>query len=404
MRKLQFGKLSQRILTAGLFCITGLGIVGPAAAEETIKIGAILIDSGPFANLYERQVRALNLAVDAVNAKGGALGRKFEVVVITHAGTPEAAVQAATRAVQRDGAKFLTGMFTSSISLAMSARMPALGALMIDPFSQSDVLTGKNCSAGYFRVSTNDSMIMGAVKEFIKGSPVRKWNVIATDYTAGHDAAEKFQSVVESTGGSVNKVLFAPLGTSDFGTHISQLAAAPADGLFVTIFGSDAINLAKQQAQFGLFKQFKMVLGNGFAVPANLPAQGDAVLGVQQTLSYVPEFPGKANADFVQAYRSKYSEAPNYNLADQYAAVELLRDAIIKAGSTDVGAVKGALSGLKTSTVLGDVEMRMADHQLVRPITVTEVVRLDSGELGYALKAVETGPSIIPVVDPACKL
>jgi branched-chain amino acid transport system substrate-binding protein len=66
--------------------------------------------------------------------------------------------------------------------------------------------------------------------------------------------------------------------------------------------------------------------------------------------------------------------------------------------------VKGALSGLKASTVLGDVEMRAADHQLVRPITVTEVVKLASGEFGYTLKAVESGPSIIPVADPACKL
>ncbi len=166
MRTTRFTALRRHILTAGLLlCIGGLAPLNIAAAEDTIKIGAILIDTGPFANLYERQVRALNLAVDTMNAKGGALGRKFEAVVITHAGTPEAAVQAATRAAQRDGAKFLTGMFTSSIALAMSARMPALGALMIDPFSQSDALTGKNCSAGYFRVSTNDSMIMGAVKE-----------------------------------------------------------------------------------------------------------------------------------------------------------------------------------------------------------------------------------------------
>lgn len=404
MRTPRLNALRRRIMAAGLLCIGGLALVNSAAAQDTIKIGAILIDTGPFANLYERQVRALNLAADAMNAKGGALGKKFEVVVITHAGTPEAAVQAATRATQREGAKYLTGMFTSSISLAMSARMPALGALMIDPFSQSDALTGKNCSAGYFRVSTNDSMIMGAVKEFIKGSPVKTWNVIATDYAAGHDAAEKFRAVVESMGGSLNKVLFAPLGTSDFGAHISQLAAAPADGLFITIFGSDAINLAKQQAQFALFKQYKMVLGNGFAVPSNLPAQGETVLGVQQTLSYVPEFPGRINEEFVQAYRDKYKEMPNYNLADQYVAIELLREAIIKAGSTDVGAVKATLAGLKVDTVLGAVEMRAADHQLVRPITVTEVVKSASGELGYALKAIESGPSIAPIPDPACKL
>lgn len=396
--------ISRRLFTAAAMAMAGMAFAGQSMAQDTIKIGAILIDTGPFANLYERQVRALNLAVEAMNAKGGALGKKFEVQVITHAGTPDAAVQAATRAVQREGAKYLTGMFTSSISLALAARMPALGGLMIDPFSQSDVLTGKNCSASYFRVSTSDTMIMGAVKEYLKDNPVKTWNVIATDYTAGHDAADKFEAVVKGLGGSVNKKLFAPLGTSDFGAHISQLAGAPAEGLFITIFGSDAINLAKQQAQFGMFKQHKIVLGNGFAVPANLPAQGDTVLGVRQTLSYVPEFPGKANEDFVRAYRAKYNEDPNYNLADQYVAIELLREAILKAKSLDVPAVRTALNGLKADTVLGPVEMRAADHQLVRPITVTEVVKLPSGDMGYTIKAVESGPSISPTPDPDCKL
>lgn len=397
-------RITRRAFAATALVAATFAFSGVAQAQDTIKIGAILIDTGPFANLYERQVRAVNLAIEDMNAKGGALGRKFEAVIITHAGTPDAAVQAATRAVQRENAKFLTGMFTSSIALAMAARMPALGGIMIDPFSQSDVLTGKNCSANYFRVSTNDSQIMGAVKEFLKDSKHKTWNVIATDYTAGHDAAEKFESVVKTMGGSVNKKLFAPLGTADFGAYISQLAAAPADGLFITIFGSDAINLAKQQAQFKLFSQHKIVLGNGFAVPANLPAQGDTVQGIYQTLSYVPQMPGKANEDFVKAYRAKYNEDPNYNLADQFVAVELFRDAIVKAKSTDVPAVRTALNGLKAESVLGAVEMRAADHQLVRPITVTEVVKEASGNMGYTIKAVESGPSITPAPDANCKL
>src|SRR5271165_7398690 len=83
-----------------------------AHADDTIKIGALLIDSGPLAGLKESQTKAINLAIEQINAAGGAAGKKLEPVFITYAGTPDTAVDGATRAVQRDGALFLTGMDT----------------------------------------------------------------------------------------------------------------------------------------------------------------------------------------------------------------------------------------------------------------------------------------------------
>ena len=165
----------------------------------------------------------------------------------------------------------MTGMDTSAVSPALSAKLPALNALMVEVFAQADGMTGKGCSANYFRANVNDSMLMGAAREFLKDKGIGKWDIIAVDYSSGHDAAEKFKALVKSQGGSIGKVLFAPFGTADFGAKISELGADPADGLYVTIFGSDAINLAKQQAQFGLFKKYKMVLGNSFVIPQTLP-------------------------------------------------------------------------------------------------------------------------------------
>ena len=152
-------------------------------------------------------------------------------------------------------------------------------------------------------------MIMNAVGQFLKDKPVKKWDIIAVDYSSGRDAAAKFQALVKSQGGSIGKVLFTPSGTADFGAKISELGADPADGLYVTIFGSDAINLAKQQAQFGLFGKYKMVIGNSFVIPQVLPAMGDTTVGVYQTLGFVPGEKGAQAEAFVKAYQGEVRRA-----------------------------------------------------------------------------------------------
>ncbi len=385
--------------------IAALAAASSAGAEDTIKIGALLIDSGPLAGLKESQTKAINLAIEQINAAGGAAGKKLEPVFITYAGTPDTAVDGATRAVQKDGALFLTGMDTSAVSPALSAKLASLNALMVEVFAQADALTGKGCNPNYFRANVNDSMLMRAVGDFLKDKPVKSWDVIAVDYSSGRDAAAKFQALVKSQGGTIGKVLFAPSGTADFGAKISELGANPSEGLYVTIFGSDAINLAKQQAQFGLFDKYKMVIGNSFVIPQVLPAMGDAALGVYQTLGFVPGEPGAQADAFVKAYKEKYNgELPAYTSADQYAAIQLMAAAINKANSTDVAAVRAALSGLKTDTVLGTAEVRAEDHQTARPIVMNQIVKGPDGKPTYDIKMVFTGSEVMPAVDPACKM
>ena len=374
-------------------------------ADDTIKIGVLLIDSGPLAGLKETQVKAADLAIEQANAAGGAAGKKLEAVFITYPGTPDTAVDGATRAVQKDGAMFITGMDTSSVSPALQAKLPELGALMLEVMANADGLTGKGCSPNYFRVNANDSMIMGTFREFLKDKIVKKWDIIAVDYAAGRDSAAKFKALVTSQGGTIGKTVFVPSGTPDFGAKISELGAEPADGLFVTIFGSDAINLAKQQQQFGLFSKYKMVLGNSFVIPQTLPAQGSAVLGVYQTIGFLAGFPGAETEAFVKAYKEKYNgELPPYTGADQYAAIQLITAAVRKANSTDVNAVRTALSGLKADTALGDVEVRAGDHQVVRRMAISHILPGPDGKAAYHIEKIEPGPDIISPVDPACKM
>jgi branched-chain amino acid transport system substrate-binding protein len=300
---------------------------------------------------------------------------------------------------------FITGMDTSAVTPALQAKLPALKVLMLEVMANADGLTGRNCSPNFFRVNANDSMIMGAFREFLKDQGIKKWDILAVDYAAGRDSADKFKALVTSQGGTVGKVLFSPSGTPDFGAKISELGADPAEGLFVTIFGSDAINLAKQQQQFGLFKKYKMVLGNSFVIPQTLPAQGETVLGVYQNIGFVAGFPGAQAEAFVKAYKEKYNgELPPYTSADQYAAIQLIAAGVQKANSTDINAVRTALSGLKADTVLGDVEIRAGDHQTARRMAISQIAMGPDGKPGYQIKKIEPGADIIPPVDPACKM
>jgi branched-chain amino acid transport system substrate-binding protein len=405
MRKAFTGSGFGALLSAAATLAMAMTVPAVASAEDTIKIGVLLIDSGPLAGLKDTQVKAVNLAIEQINAAGGALGKKLEADFVSYPGTPDTAVDGATRAVQKDGAIFLTGMDTSAVTPALQAKLSALKALMVEVMANSDGLTGKGCSPNYFRVNANDSIIMGAVREFLKEQGVKKWDILAVDYAAGRDSADKFKALIASQGGSIGKTLFTPSGTPDFGAKISELGAEPADGLFVTIFGSDAINLAKQQQQFGLFKKYKMVLGNSFVIPQTLPAQGDAVLGVYQTIGFVPGFPGAQPEAFVKAYREKYNgELPPYTGADQYAAIQLIAAAIKKANSTETDAVRAALSGLKADTALGEVEIRAGDHQAIRRMAISQIVTGPDGKPAYQIKKIEPGPDIVPPVDPACKM
>jgi branched-chain amino acid transport system substrate-binding protein len=405
MRKAVTGSRFGALLSAAAAIAMATTALTVASAEDTIKIGVLLIDSGPLAGLKDTQVKAVNLAIEQINAAGGALGKKLEADFVSYPGTPDTAVDGATRAVQKDGAIFLTGMDTSAVTPALQAKLSALKALMVEVMANSDGLTGKGCSPNYFRVNANDSIIMGAVREFLKVQGVKKWDILAVDYAAGRDSADKFKALIASQGGSIGKTLFTPSGTPDFGAKISELGAEPADGLFVTIFGSDAINLAKQQQQFGLFKKYKMVLGNSFVIPQTLPAQGDAVLGVYQTIGFVPGFPGAQPEAFVKAYKEKYNgELPPYTGADQYAAIQLIAAAIKKANSTETDAVRAALSGLKADTALGEVEIRAGDHQAIRRMAISQIVTGPDGKPAYQIKKIEPGPDIVPPVDPACKM
>jgi len=371
-------------LSAPLACAQGTG---------PIKIGLLLIDSGPFASHASVMESGARTAVDILNAEGGALGRKFELVVQAHSGTPAAAVAAATKLAQQGGVSMVTGQTQSSHSLALVPKLEQLNVLEIDTYAQSNDLMSKTCSPNYFRVNTPDAVTTRMMQEYVKQSGAKTWNLISMDYAAGQSFSKAFTELVTSQGGTVQQNLFSPQGTTDFGSYISQLSK-PADALVVTLFMSDGQSFAKQAKQFGLFDKYKTVIGNGFATDFQLDTHGDNVLGVVNSLSWTPELPGARNAQYVKEFVVRAKRRPFYTDADLMAGMEVFRAGVVKAKSTEPAQVRKALEGLKIQTIFGEVEMRAADHQLIRQHGMAQVVKSPGGKNTFVMRVVKPGPEI----------
>ncbi|MEO8299498.1 MAG: ABC transporter substrate-binding protein [Burkholderiales bacterium] len=384
---------------------TTLVLQGSALAQETIKVGLLNMDSGPFAVVGKYIAEGAAFAIESLNAQGGALGRKYELVTQAHAGTPAAAIASYQKLVEQQGITFVTGLNISSTALALAPKVATMNALLIDSTTAADALVGKQCSQNYFRIAMSDAMIMQANREIVKKSGVKNWDILAADYAAGHDYASKFAALVKDGGGTVQNTLFAPLSTTDFGSYITQLSAKPADGLMVMFPGGGAIALAKQQAQFGLFGKFKNVITAYFTNDTLVDAQGDTTVGLFTLQDYQWQLPGAKNAAFVKAFEARYKRKPSYLDGNLYVSIELLHEAILKAKSTDLAAVRSAMAGLKYNSVGGgEVEMRAGDHQMMRPLSLVQVVKAGEGKAQMTMKEIQPVSLVTPPVSPECKM
>ena len=375
-----------------------------AWAQSAIKLGIVNIDTGPFAVSGAFINDGAAFAVETLNAQGGALGRKYELVTQNHAGTPAAAIAAVSRLVEQQGVSFFAGLNGSATALAINSKMSSLNALFLDTTAASDDLTGKNCQANYFRIGTNDSMVMNGLRAQVKQSGIKTWDLLMADYAVGHDYAKKFTALVEENGGTVQKTLFASMAATDLGSFISQLLVKPAEGLALVYPASAGITLSKQQQPFGLYAKYKSVLSAYTVNEILIGAQSDTTVGVWSTQSYYWTMPGERNAAFVKAFEARFKRKPTYLDADAYLSFELLNAAIVKAKSTDVAAVRAALSGLKTTTIVGDVEMRAADHQLLRPLAVVQATKAGDGKGEITLRSIEAAAKVAPGLSPECKM
>lgn len=385
-------------------CGSPSGDTSGDSKSDPIKVAIIPPTSGALAVFGTDAAAAWQYAADEVNAAGGIDGHKVELIKRSTDAAPATTIREARDAVNKDGAKFIGSVMTSTEHGALNAQLQGLGALSFNGLGKDDALTGKDCKLNAFRAVQSTSMDVNAIAETLSELPGDKWAIQAVDYSTGHNAAAIFKKAAEKVGKSVVLEQYAPLNTTDFGSYITKLKNSDADALFAVEYGADGVAFVNQAAQFKLPEKFKTILGFNMVSEPLFKALGDKVVGFYNNVGYDVNADNELNKKFVAGWEKAHDGAkPYYVVADNYIAAQTLFEGIKKAKSIDPLKVEKALNDLSFDSIVGEVTMRGADHQLIRPSYVGKVVKKDGGLVFDVIKTVP-GATVAPGADPACKL
>ena len=331
------------LLTA--FAVMGLAAV--AAAEDVIKIGHLAALTGDWAAYGQTEANSAKLAVAEINAKGGVLGKKLELLVYDFRTRPEDAVNAFRRMAENDKVVAVIGANGSGINIATAPLADKYKVSQIGTVSTNLLVTvdEKGVLHPYmFRICFTDpyqGQLIAAfsAQELKKMTAAVLWDV-GSDYAQG--LREFFMKYYEQYGGKVVADLGVRAGTDvDFRAQLTTIRDSKAEVLVLPNMGKEMALIMKQARELGM-KDIIFVGGDGYG-EFMWEIAGDAMEGSYWINHVAPEDP--AMADFFVDYRKTYNdeckEFTNGILA--YDAIYWLADAIERAGKADSTAIKDAL-------------------------------------------------------------
>ena len=361
-----------RILTMVL--ALALAVPMTASAQKPIKVGMPIPLSGPPALFGDPASKGAQMYVDELNAKGGVLGRKVELIIRDSKADANEAVRVAREMILKDNVDFLVGTLTSAEGPAVSVVAKENKIVFIAPIPKTDQLTAADKLHPYvFRIAANTTMEGRSAAEIVAKWPVTKVATIAFDYAYGQDVTKAFVEHMKKIKPSVQIVdqQWPKLGEQDYNPFINAQMAKKPEAIVSSIWGGFFVTYAKQGKALGMFDAVKYnFIGLGeAATPETTKSMGaDYPVGIWGN-SYDAFYWGETAAHREYTERiSKYlkDEYPSSWAIQGYTGMQFLIEGIKKAGSTDSDKVAKALLGLTIDTPIGKQTIREKDHQANR--------------------------------------
>ncbi len=335
-----------------------------AHAQATIKIGEI--------NSYKAQPafldpykKGLDLAVEEVNAAGGVLGQKIQVISRDDNGSPGDAVRVAEELVSREGVALIAGTFLSNTGLAVTdfAKQKKVFFLAAEPLT--DKITWQNGNRYTFRLRPNTYMQSAMLVPEALKLKKKRWAIVYPNYEYGQSSVATFKAMMKAAQPDIEFVAeqAPPLGRIDAGAVAQALADAKPDAIFNVLFGADLTKIVREGNTRGLFKGREVV-----SVLTGEPEYLEPLRDEAPTGWIVTGYPyygiqTPEHKQFFLAYYRKYNEYPKLGSVVGYSTIWSIAEGIRKAKSTDTEKLIAAFSGLQLTTPFGKVTYRAIDHQ-----------------------------------------
>jgi len=346
------------------------GVFAPAilkAAKKPIKIGHIIPQTGFLSAMGEYQINGASMAIEEINAAGGCLGRKLELLP-EDAVNPGVGVQKATKLIKQDKADALMGIVSSAVCLAVMKVAERNKILLLNTGANSDEIRGKQCNFYTFSVEGCNTQYVNTIGSYLlKEKQYKRWYFLTSDYAFGHDLLRVSRRLLKKMEGDEIGSELVPTGTVDFSSYLLKVKNAKPDVVFQNLAGTDQTNFMKQYNEFGLPMD---VAGGVVDTLLVWPVGVGALTGVFPLLWW-SDLPYEGTKKFTAKFISKHGKPPENQAWCDYIGIKALAMAMEKAGTTESKRVVEAMEKIKFEGGKGrELYFRDWDHEMMQPMYV----------------------------------
>jgi len=319
---------------AGAAALAGIGMPAISKAQsDVIRIGHLTPVTGFLGPLGEFAQMGIQLAAEEINAAGGVLGRKIELVMEDSV-NPQTGSAKAERLIERDKVAMIIGEISSATALAIGQVANRTKTVFINTGANSDALRGESCNPFMFHIEAANSMMVRAVGQYLKSENMiqgKKWYSLTADYAFGHDLFRVAKQFVSENGGEFVGEELVPTDATDFSPYLLKIRQARPDVVASNLAGNQITNFIKQYAEYGL--DFP-ICGFGFDTAVAWGAGEGNFSGIWPLIwHHLVDTP--ASKKFVEGFKAKFGKLPENQAWGDYNALKIVAQSFEELKSTD---------------------------------------------------------------------
>lgn len=347
---------------------------------EDIRIGLSTPLTGGVASLGQHEKWGAEFAIEAINEDGGISGNKLVLDTQDNQCNPTQGVTSVENLLQNKPAAIM-GALCSSVTLAVMPIIARAEVPLVVGVSTSKLITEKSGVGGNewtFRINPSDEGLAVAIANYLadEGS-IKTVAFVGEDTDYGRGGHEAMAAALNAKGIEVVSTDFFQGGTSDFTTLLTRLSSAVPDAVAVYAVGADEINFLRQFRSMGI--ESKLTGRIAFDELQDTLVASGTLDGATSVFPYAAGLETEPNKVFVDAFKEKYGELPNYQSFEAYEAVQVIADAIKRAGSTEPATIREALETTKLTSLTGseisfDQNNQAHNDAIIMKVVGSEVV------------------------------
>jgi len=343
-----------------------------AASGGTIKVGILHSLSGTMAISEKSVVDAEQLAIKEINAAGGVLGRQIAAVVEDGNSDWPTFAEKAAKLIDEDKVSVVFGCWTSASRKAVLPVFESKQHMLWYPVQYE----GQECSQNIFYTGAAPNQQIEPSVDWLLENKGKDFFLVGSDYVFPRTANTIIKAQLAAKGGQTVGEDYLPLGSTEVTPIIAKIRAALPNGgvIYNTLNGDSNVAFFKQMQGAGLTVDKYPVMSVSIAEEEVQAIGKEYLLGQYAAWNYFMTVENDANTKFVDAFKAEYgdSRVTNDPMEAAYIAVYLWKQAVEKAGSTDIPAVRAAAYGQTLDAPEGAVKMN-SNHHLSKVVRIGEV-------------------------------